>query len=119
MEAVDADDRHEHDPAHAGALALLLQVAGRGGEELDGRLLVGRRGRGGVDDALDSVEGLRETGSRDDVHALGARDLDDLVAGGFEDLDGRAADPPGGSGDSILLSLLSFVTSVGFAASVH
>ena len=45
--------------------------------------------------------------------------VDDLVAGGFEQLDDVAADPPGGSATAILVMLLSFVTSVGFAASVH
>jgi hypothetical protein len=42
-ELVDPDDRHEDQPPHAGPITRLMQVAGRGREELGRGLLVRRR----------------------------------------------------------------------------
>jgi hypothetical protein len=79
------------------ALAGVVQVPGRGGEELRGRLLVGRGPGGRVDDGLHTHEGLCQSVSGDHVHAVRARDRDDVVARGLEHLDDMAADSPGRS----------------------
>jgi hypothetical protein len=93
-ESVDPDDGDDDDPLHAGACAELLEVPGRRGEELGGRLLLGRRPGGGVDDALDACEGLGQALRRNDVDAVGARDRDDVVPGGLEHVDDLASDSP-------------------------
>jgi hypothetical protein len=79
-EPVAPDDGYHDHPLHAGPLAGLLQVAGRGGEELRGRLLVGRGLGGDVDYAL---------------HAQGTRHPDDVVSFGLEHVDDMTADRPG------------------------
>src|SRR5262245_8020750 len=68
-EAVGADDGYHADPPHAGPLAGLLQVPGRGGEERGGRLLFGRGPGGRVDDALDARQGSGEAVPGDHVHS--------------------------------------------------
>jgi hypothetical protein len=68
----------------------------RGGdEELRGRLLVGRRARGRIDDDLGPVQGRIKPGASDNVHAGRARYRHDLVAAFGENL---ADVPPESSG---------------------
>ena len=70
------------------------RFAGRGGEELRRRLLVGRRPGGHVDDRLHARQGLGQTVAGDHVHAAGTRHRDDVVALGLEQRrrrDGRPA----------------------------
>jgi hypothetical protein len=69
-EPVDPDDGRRDDPFHAGPLAEHVQVAGRGGEEGRGDLLVGRGRRGDVDDGRHSLESFRQTVTGDHVDAL-------------------------------------------------
>jgi hypothetical protein len=94
LELLDADDRHEHAPLHAGLDARLLQVA-RGGREELRRLLLVRRGAGRrVDDGVHAIERLGEALTRDHVDTLRAGDRDDVVALGLEDVDQVMAEPP-------------------------
>ena len=60
-EAVCSDDRHDHDSRHAGLLAGLLQVVGRGGEQFRRGSLVWRGPGRHVNDGRYAVEGRRET----------------------------------------------------------
>jgi hypothetical protein len=78
-ELVDPDDRHEDQPPHAGPITRLMQVAGRGREELGRGLLVRRRPRGRIDDRLDAREGFVQALAGDHVDAARARDRDDVV----------------------------------------
>jgi hypothetical protein len=94
-EPVAPDDGYHDHPLHAGPLAGLLQVAGRGGEELRGRLLVGRGLGGDVDYALHARQSLRQTVTDDHVHAQGTRHPDDVVSLGLEHVDDMTADRPG------------------------
>lgn len=94
-EAVAADDRHHHDPPHARVLAGRLQVAGSGGEERRGRLLLGRRPGRRIDNDLGARQGVRQTVAGDDVDAFGARDRDDLVSSRGEHVDEMQADSSG------------------------
>ena len=96
-EPVDADDRDDDDPLHAGPLAVLLQVAGGGREELRRGLLVRRRPRGRVDHSRDARERFGEAVTGDDVDAGRARDRDHLVTFGFEDVGDMASHPAGRS----------------------
>jgi hypothetical protein len=109
--AIGADDRHDHDPLHAGALALALEVARRRGEELRGGVLVGRGPGGGVDDGLGADQGLGQALAGDDVHAARARDRGDLVALGLEDVHQVTPDPPGRAGDCDLLGCAHWCSS--------
>jgi hypothetical protein len=93
-EALGPDDRHHDDPPHAGPVADLLKVPGRGGEELRGRPLVGRGPGCGVDDALHACQGLGQTDPGDHVYAARTRDRDDVVPRRLEHLDDMAADSP-------------------------
>ena len=95
--------------SHAGPLAGLLQVAGRGGEELRGRLLLGRGPGGGVDDGLDAGQGLGQTFAGDDVDAARARHRRDLVALGLEDVHDMTSDPAGRARDCDLLGVLMLI----------
>jgi hypothetical protein len=94
---VDVDDRNDNGAPHPGADACLLQVVRGGDEELRGRLLVGRRARGRVDDDLDLVQGRIKPRASDDVHARRARYRHDLVAAFGKNL---ADVPPESSGRS-------------------
>ena len=73
-EAVHTDDRHRDDLLHPGAVTGLLQVPCCRGEELGGRLLLGRSAGGRVDHGLDAGERLRQTRASDHIDSVGARD---------------------------------------------
>jgi hypothetical protein len=98
-ESVGPDDRDDHHAPHAGALAGLLQVPGRGGEELGGLVLVGRAPGRGVDHDLDAGQRFREAVAGHEVDAAGARHRDDVVAPGLEQLDDVTSHPSGRAGD--------------------
>jgi hypothetical protein len=110
--------RRHHDPLHAGARAGLLQVAGRGDEELRRRLLLGRRSGGHVDDHLDTRQGLGQAVAADHVHAVRARDRDGVVASGPEQVDDVAAGPPACPGYCDLHDGGLLVTSGGLRGSL-
>jgi hypothetical protein len=97
-EVVDADDRHDHQPADAGLLALVVQVACGGGEEVGGLPLVRRRPGRNVDERLDVAEGVGESPLGDHVDAVGARHGNDLVAPLPEHVDEVVPDAPAGAG---------------------
>jgi hypothetical protein len=121
-EPVGPDDRDHDEPPHPGAPALLLQVAGRGGEERGRRLLLRRGSAGRVDDALDTAHGAGQTLAGDDVDPGRSGDPDDVVPRPLQDLDERTSDSSGRPCHGDLLRLLAtaslLVTSVGFVPSL-
>ena len=112
-EAVAADDRHDDDPLHAGPLAGLLEVAGGGGEELRGRLLLGRGAGGRVDDGVRRRPAASASPSPVITSTPRERDIaDDLVALGLEHVDDMTADPPGRARHCDLLGCAHVMLSV-------
>jgi hypothetical protein len=94
-EPVDPDDGRHDDLLHAGPLADLLQVAGRGGEEGGRGRLIGRGLRGDVDDAGHARQRFRQTLPGDHIDAAGTRHRDDVTSIGLEHVDDMTADPSG------------------------
>jgi len=93
-EPIRPDDGYHDDSLHAGLLAGLVQVPGRGDEERRCLLLLGRGPGGRVDDALHACQRFPETVPGDHVDAAGTRDRDDVVSPGLEHVDDMTANPP-------------------------
>jgi hypothetical protein len=105
-ELAGVDDRTDNGAPHPGADAYLLQVVRGGDEELRGRLLVGGRARGRVDDDLDPGQGRTKSRANDDVHAGRTRYRHDLVAASGQDLADVPPDSSGRPGNCDLLDIL-------------
>jgi hypothetical protein len=108
---IGADDRDDDEPLDSRGRTNLLEVSGRGGEELGGGALIGPWSGGRVDDHLRPGQGCGQAVAGDHVDTASARYLNGVVSTLGQGFDNVPADPPGRSGNCNLHDRNSFVPS--------